>query len=75
MTHDTQADKCAKGWKWSWGGLWIGFVPKDFWVGIYVDKESPHYDGGWFGRCDIYVCVVPMLPLRLRFWATTKGTK
>jgi hypothetical protein len=59
-------------WRWSFDSVRLMFKPQDLWVGIYIDKESPKYDGGWGGRCDIFICLVPMLPIRIRFWADSR---
>jgi hypothetical protein len=43
----------------------IKFNPHDIWLGVYWTRSES------FGRAlrwlDVYVCIVPMLPLRLRF--------
>lgn len=43
----------------------IKFEPRDIWVGVYWyftrSIESP------YKRLDIYLCVLPMLPIKFRF--------
>jgi hypothetical protein len=42
----------------------LRFEPRDLWVGVYWNRT-----GGVYGSCylDVYICVIPMLPLRLVF--------
>lgn len=45
----------------------IKFEPRDLWVGVYWDyspKSDPDdfYD---YATLDIYICIVPMLPIKL----------
>lgn len=47
--------------------LTVKFEPRDLWVGIYWDWSPRHepddiYD---YSELKIYVCIVPMLPIRL----------
>lgn len=37
------------------------FKPKDFWIGVYVDRENRA----------IYICPVPMFGLKLSWWYET----
>ena len=45
--------------------------PRDLWVGVYWDYHSWRadrevgVDAGWY--LQVYICVVPLLPIRLRF--------
>jgi hypothetical protein len=43
----------------------LKFEPRDLWLGVYWNLvrsiESP------YKRLDVYVCIIPTLPLRLRF--------
>jgi hypothetical protein len=51
------------------------FEPRDIWVGVYWEHEAEYdasraqglYQVAWLWT--IYVCIVPMLPLRFR-WLT-----
>ena len=48
--------------------IWIHFEPRDMWFGVYWNKEQDYNE--------IYVCLVPMLPIRF-LWAAelTEETK
>ena len=37
----------------------IKFEPRDLWVGVYWERR--------FGFLNIYVCLLPMLPIKLSF--------
>ncbi len=37
------------------------FKPKDFWIGIYVDRQN----------CAIYICPLPMIGLKVWWWTET----
>lgn len=54
--------KVSRGVSCSWH---VRFVPNDMWMGLYWriarSIQSP------YKRLDLYVCVIPMLPIRLRF--------
>ena len=39
------------------------FEPRDLWVGVYWNFVRDD----WKRQLDVYICVVPMLPVRLRF--------
>jgi hypothetical protein len=46
------------------------FEPRDLWVGVYWNKEA----SAGYHRLDVYVCAIPLLPLRLTWhWYTTEG--
>lgn len=42
-----------------WGLLW---QPRDVWVGVYW---KPRSGTGWGRAVDVYVCVLPCLPIKL----------
>jgi hypothetical protein len=44
--------------------VWLLWEPRDLWVGVFW---KPPYDEGPSRWLELYVCVVPMLPLRLNF--------
>lgn len=44
-----------------WTLLW---EPRDLWLGIYWDRPK---GTGWSRALDVYVCVVPCLPVKLTF--------
>ena len=41
----------------------IEFEPRDLWVGVYWDYQGI----GTLKHLDIYVCIVPMLPIHITF--------
>jgi hypothetical protein len=43
----------------------LKFEPRDVWVGVYWDKVRSIESA--YTRLDVYVCIVPMLPVRLRW--------
>ena len=47
------------------------FEPRDIWVGIYIAKPSVGIAGRWQS---IYICIVPMLPIRIT-WELTGEDK
>jgi len=56
-------------------GAKVLFEPRDLWVGVYWDA---HKSPGAFARSlTVYVCVVPMLPVkvsvRMLRWIVTDG--
>lgn len=45
----------------------LSFEPRDIWVGVYWNGWEN--DGSWRDEhFDVYVTIIPMLPLRLRWW-------
>lgn len=52
-------------------GRWIlrlEFQPRDVWFGAYWERRphvSPEVDERLHGRIDVWVCVIPMLPLHI----------
>jgi hypothetical protein len=53
---------------WKWECLGFKFVPGDMWVGLYWKFERGFLISTW----DIYICVLPMLPLHLRLTARAR---
>lgn len=43
----------------------LKFEPRDIWVGIYWNLSRSIESA--YRKLDVYICVVPMLPIRLRF--------
>lgn len=43
----------------------IKFEPRDVWVGAYW--QSIHSIESAYRKLDVYVCVLPMLPIRFHF--------
>ncbi len=39
----------------------ILWEPRDLWVGVFWDKDSSYPNHGAY--LDIYICLIPMLPL------------
>lgn len=52
------------------------FEPRDLWVGVYWDREDIGSANGLFG-CDwrVYICVVPMLPIRISWSERSENVK
>jgi hypothetical protein len=46
---------------WDWRIIW---EPRDMWIGVYWTQRVWQISEGW----EVYVCVLPMLPLRVRWW-------
>lgn len=42
----------------------IAFEPRDLWVGVYWNREDMGDDARIYLH-EIYVCIIPMLPIRL----------
>lgn len=52
-------------WRYLRPEVKLKFEPRDLWVGVYWNlAESIE---STYKRLDVYVCIVPTLPLRLRF--------
>jgi hypothetical protein len=54
----------------------LEFKPQDCWIGVFwksTVEGRPHFspEEAWWVRCDVWVCVVPMLPIHLT-WRTRK---
>lgn len=50
-------------WGWAQGFGWslaLKFDPRDVWVGVYWNPNP--------GRLDVYVCLLPLLPIHLCLW-------
>jgi len=43
----------------------IFFEPRDLWVGVYWTKRAAY--GHNQAETDVYICLLPMLPIRVRF--------
>jgi len=43
------------------------FVPEDVWVGVYWRKYL-HHDPVFGQRWDVWICLLPMLPLHVWWW-------
>lgn len=41
----------------------IWFEPRDLWIGIYI--ERPYYTFDDLKRWVVYICFIPMLPIRV----------
>lgn len=52
--------------------LHIKFEPRDLWIGVFWDTYHSEHVGG-LHLLDVYVCIVPMLPIRLTW--TLRGGK
>jgi hypothetical protein len=48
------------------GSVWLSwlFEPRDLWVGVHWNRPE---NVAWHTRIDVYVCVIPMLPLKIAF--------
>jgi hypothetical protein len=67
------------------GNFALLFEPRDLWIGVFWDKEKYfHSEPHKFERLVIYVCTIPMLPIRYTspywiktnpYWFKTKGEK
>jgi hypothetical protein len=52
--------------KFRWAKL--KFEPRDIWIGLYWNfKNDGHKFGKWWRYLDIYICIVPTIPLQLHF--------
>lgn len=46
--------------------IWPHFEPRDMWVGVYWNRDE--YAGG--KTCtEIYVCILPMFPIRFMWYS------
>lgn len=55
----------------------LEFKPQDLWIGIFWKKAvegRPDYSPSenWWHKYDLWICLVPMLPLHLT-WRIKKG--
>lgn len=42
--------------------------PRDLWIGIYWNyKNKGHFFGKWQRQFDLYICLIPMIPLHIRW--------
>ena len=64
-------DLYHRGWRWSFDLARLKFEPRDLWVGICWNKAAPHFDGGWWGSFTLYICLLPCLPIILRWSASS----
>lgn len=45
------------------------FVPRDVWIGIYVDTQRwGEAEPWWRARHRIFICLIPMLPVIVEWW-------
>jgi hypothetical protein len=51
------------------------FCPRDCWVGLYWVHDVPGWDGGWWESWTFYLCLLPMLPLRLIWDRSNRDTR
>ncbi len=42
----------------------VAWEPRDLWLGVYWDRPSPT---GWSRALDVYICIVPCLPLLISY--------
>ena len=46
----------------------IKFELRDLWVGIYWNYNNDgYYFGKWQKQLDIYICLIPILPIHIEF--------
>lgn len=51
-------------------GISLKFESRDLWLGIYWDyKNDGHKFGKWQRSPDVFICILPTLPIILR-WHT-----
>jgi len=43
-----------------------GFVPQDCWIGVYW-KKDPYALAPNYGRFDLWICLIPCLPIKITF--------
>lgn len=43
----------------------VKFEPRDIWIGVYWNLSKSIESA--YRKLDVYVCILPMLPIRLRF--------
>ncbi len=54
--------------KLSFLGAKVIFEPRDLWIGVYWNADDEGYSLGVPARwIEIYICVIPTLPLKLTF--------
>lgn len=41
----------------------VKFEPRDLWIGVYWKT----YNEGWSKMLNVYICILPMLPICLTF--------
>jgi hypothetical protein len=46
----------------NWVSIKLLFEPRDLWIGLYV---KPRFAEGGYWITTFYLCLVPMLPLRI----------
>jgi len=55
----------------------VQWEPRDLWVGAYWDVtinsgEFGYYDGRWF---DVWLCLVPCVPIHVEWYRRKAGTE